>query len=94
MRFAAFCACILALAAPVAAQQGASLSELATTPVVTVRIGESLRAPPDQATINVTAQPRAATAAAAFAANKVKPKPCWRRLRLRVSAFQTSRLME
>ena len=71
-RFVPVFAACLALAVPAAAQQGASLSELAATPVVTVRIGETLRAPPDQATINVTAQSRAPTAAAAFAANKVK----------------------
>ncbi|MEO8142251.1 MAG: SIMPL domain-containing protein, partial [Sphingomicrobium sp.] len=72
MRLLLLGAYFLVIAAPVAAQQGASLSELAATPVVTVRIGERLRAAPDQATINVTTQSRAPTAAAAFAANKVK----------------------
>lgn len=62
----------LALAAPAAAQQGASLSELAATPVVTVRIGENLRTPPDEATISVTTQSRAPTASAALEANKAK----------------------
>lgn len=62
----------LAIATPAAAQQGASLTELATTPVVTVRIGENLKAPPDEATITVTTQSRAGTAAAAFEANKIK----------------------
>lgn len=59
-------------AAPALAQQGASLSELAATPVVTVRIGENLKVPPDEATITVTTQSRAATASAALEANKVK----------------------
>ncbi|MDQ3077529.1 MAG: SIMPL domain-containing protein [Pseudomonadota bacterium] len=72
MRLAPFCACLLALAAPAAAQQGSSLSELAATPVVTVRIGETLKAPPDEATISVTSQSRAPTASAALDANKVK----------------------
>lgn len=62
----------LALAAPAAAQQGASLSELAATPIVTVRIGENLRTPPDEATISVTTQSRAPTASAALEANKAK----------------------
>ncbi|MDQ3143609.1 MAG: hypothetical protein M3Q57_01845, partial [Pseudomonadota bacterium] len=62
MRFAPYCVCLLALAAPAAALQGASLSELAATPVVTVRIGENLKAPPDEATISVTTQSRAPTA--------------------------------
>ncbi len=72
MRFLVLTACILALAAPAAAQQGASLSELAATPVVTVRIGENLKMPPDEATITVTSQTRSPTASAALEANKVK----------------------
>ena len=72
MRFAAFGAFVLAIAVPAVAQQGASLSELASTPVVTVRIGENLKTPPDEATINVTSQSRAPTASAALEANKVK----------------------
>lgn len=72
MRFVVLGACFLSLAVPAAAQQGASLSELASTPVVTVRIGENLKMPPDEATINVTSQSRAPTASAALEANKVK----------------------
>ena len=72
MRFLALSAVFLMLAAPAAAQQGASLSELAATPVVTVRIGENLKMPPDEATITVTSQSRSATASAALEANKVK----------------------
>jgi uncharacterized protein YggE len=60
------------LSTAAAAQQGASLSELASTPVVTVRIGETLKVPPDEATITVTSQSRAPTATAALEANKVK----------------------
>lgn len=59
-------------ALPASAQQGASLSELAATPVVTVRIGENLRTPPDEASITVTTQSRAATASAALEANTAK----------------------
>lgn len=62
----------LALCVPAAAQQGASLSDLAATPVVTVRIGENLKVPPDEATINVTSQSKAPTASAALEANKTK----------------------
>ncbi|MDP9421414.1 MAG: SIMPL domain-containing protein [Pseudomonadota bacterium] len=60
------------LATPAAAQQGASLNELATTPVVTVRIGENLKVPPDEATITVTTTSRAPTASGALEAYKVK----------------------
>lgn len=62
----------LVTAVPAAAQQGASLNELATTPVVTVRIGENFKVPPDEATINVTTQSRSPTASLALAANKEK----------------------
>lgn len=72
MRLIALTACILALAAPAVAQQGALLSELAATPVVTVRIGENLKMPPDEATITVTSQTRSPTASAALEANTVK----------------------
>lgn len=72
MRILALSACLLMVSIPAAAQQGASLSELAATPVVTVRIGENLKVPPDEATINVTSQSRAPTASAALDANKVK----------------------
>ena len=72
MRFILLSAVALAVATPAAAQQGASLSELANTPVVTVRIGENFKVPPDEATISVTTQSKAPTAAAALAANKVK----------------------
>lgn len=65
-------ALLLALSVPASAQQGASLNELASTPVVTVRIGENLKVPPDEATINVSTQTRSPTASLALAANKVK----------------------
>ena len=64
--------CVSLFAASAPAQQGASLNELAATPVVTVRIGENLKVPPDEATITVTTQSRAATASAALEANKLK----------------------
>ena len=72
MRLMSLYAAFLAVAAPALAQQGASLSELAASPVVTVRIGENLKTPPDEATITVTSQSRAPTASAALEANKVK----------------------
>jgi uncharacterized protein YggE len=50
----------------------ASIAEMASTPLVRVNISESLRTPPDQASITVGTQAKAATATAAVAANKVK----------------------
>lgn len=64
------------LAAPAAAQvappPGASLSELANTPIVRLNIAETLRTPPDEASITVGTQARAPTAVAAVAANRAK----------------------
>jgi uncharacterized protein YggE len=45
---------------------------MANTPLVRVNIGESLRTPPDEASMTVGTQAKAATATAAVAANKVK----------------------
>ncbi|MFL6721522.1 MAG: SIMPL domain-containing protein [Sphingomonas sp.] len=50
----------------------ASIAEMANTPLVRVNIAESLRTPPDEATITVSTQAKAPTATAAVAANKVK----------------------
>ena len=50
----------------------ASIAEMASTPLVRVNIGELLRTPPDEATMTVGTQAKAATATAAVAANKVK----------------------
>jgi uncharacterized protein YggE len=50
----------------------ASIAEMASTPLVRVNIGESLRTPPDEASITVGTQAKAATATEAVAANKVK----------------------
>src|SRR4051794_35574063 len=50
----------------------ASIEEMANTPLVRVNIGESLRTPPDEASMTVGTQAKAATATAAVAANKVK----------------------
>jgi uncharacterized protein YggE len=70
-----------AVAAALAIQTGAalaqqapaaSISEMAATPLVRVNIAESLRTPPDEASITVGTQAKAATATAAVAANKVK----------------------
>ena len=57
-----------------AAQQAptASISEMASTPLVRVNISESLRTPPDEASMTVGTQAKAPTATAALAANKVK----------------------
>ena len=50
----------------------ASISEMASTPLVRVNISESLRTPPDEASMTVGTQAKAATATAAVAANKTK----------------------
>ena len=50
----------------------ASIAEMATTPLVRVNISESLRTPPDEASITVGTQAKASTATEAVAANKVK----------------------
>ena len=54
------------------AQTIGTLQELAQTPVVTVRIQENLKMPPDEATLSVATQSRAPTASAALERNKVK----------------------
>lgn len=59
-----------AAAAQIAPQ--ASIQEMATTPLVKLSIAESLRTPPDEATITVGTQVRAQTATAAAAASKEK----------------------
>lgn len=58
----------------VSAQQAptASISEMASTPLIRVNIAESLRTPPDEATMTVGTQARASTATQAVAANKTK----------------------
>jgi uncharacterized protein YggE len=50
----------------------ASIAEMASTPLVRVNISESLRTPPDEASMTVGTQAKAPTATAAVAANKVK----------------------
>jgi len=49
-----------------------SIAEMATTPLVKLSIAETLRTPPDEASITVGTQARAPTATAAAAANKEK----------------------
>ncbi len=64
---------LFAAPAPAAAQQPlASLDQLAATPLVTVQISEQLRAPPDEATLTVSSEGKAATAKAALAESKRK----------------------
>lgn len=50
----------------------AQLDHLAATPLVRVNIAESLRSPPDEASLTVGTQAKATTATAAAAANKAK----------------------
>lgn len=64
----------VALPAVAAAQHlpAGSLAELAATPLVRVNISETLRTPPDEASMTVGTQAKAPTATAAVAANKAK----------------------
>ena len=50
----------------------ASIAEMASTPLVRVNIAETLRTPPDEASMTVGTQAKAGTATAAVAANKAK----------------------
>jgi uncharacterized protein YggE len=50
----------------------ASISEMASTPLVRVNIAESLRTPPDEASMTVGTQAKASTATQAVATNKAK----------------------
>jgi uncharacterized protein YggE len=74
IRFLSLCAAVLVPAASAMAQTAprASLQEMATTPIIRLNIAETLRTPPDEATLNVGTQARAPTATAAVAANKEK----------------------
>lgn len=67
-------AAALIASTPAVAQQlpAASINEMAETPLVRVNIAESLRTPPDEASLTVGTQAKASTATAAVAANKVK----------------------
>ena len=49
-----------------------SIADMAATPLVRVNISETLRTPPDEASLTVGTQAKAPTATAAVAANKVK----------------------
>jgi len=73
LKVAALLAATMSSGAALAQQApAASIAEMASTPLVRVNISESLRTPPDQASISVGTQGKAATATAAVAANKVK----------------------
>ena len=71
-RFILLAAAAAILPVPLSAQTIGTLQELAQTPVVTVRIQENLKTPPDEATLSVATQSRAPTASAALERNKVK----------------------
>ena len=67
-------AVLIAIAGAAQAQPfpSATTSEMAEMPLVRVNIAESLRTPPDEASLTVGTQAKAQTATAAVAANKVK----------------------
>jgi uncharacterized protein YggE len=71
-------------AATALAQQApaATIAEMANTPLVRVNIAESLKTPPDEASITVGTQAKAPTATAAVAANKVKTEKLLAAIRL------------
>ena len=71
---AAALAAVIMQPAMALAQQAptASISEMASTPLVRVNIAETLRTPPDEASMTVGTQAKASTATQAVAANKVK----------------------
>ena len=62
------------LVSPAMGQQlsPASIAEMAATPLVRVNISETLRTPPDEASMTVGIQAKATTATGAVAANKAK----------------------
>jgi len=57
---------------PGSTQSAASIEEMARTPVITLRISESLRTPPDEATLSLSTQSKASSAGNALETNKVK----------------------
>ena len=69
-----FLGTIAALPHPAQAQQipVTNIGDMAATPLVRVNISETLRTPPDEASLTVGTQAKASTATAAVAANKVK----------------------
>ena len=72
LRIVAFGFLAFASVSASAQQISVSLDQLAATPLVRVNISESLRTPPDEASLTVGTQAKAPTATAAVAANKVK----------------------
>ena len=76
-KYLAFLAATAAIGCPATAvaQQApttASIAEMAATPLVRVNIAESLRTPPDEASMTVGTQAKASTATEAVALNKAK----------------------
>lgn len=75
-KFCVILAAATAIANPAVAQAQqaptASIAEMASTPLVRVNIAESLRTPPDEASITVGTLAKATTATQAVAANKTK----------------------
>lgn len=70
----------------------ASIQEMATSPLVKLSIAETLRTPPDEASLTVGTQSRASTAVAATAANREKTErllAAMRALGLRERDIQT-----
>lgn len=63
---------LASMSVPGFAQNFASIEEMARTPVITLRISESLRTPPDQASLSISTESKAPTASGALETNKAK----------------------
>lgn len=68
----AFSTPFAAVSARAQAHFGSNIAEMASTPLVRVIIAESLRTPPDEASLTVGSEARAPSATGAVAANKAK----------------------
>ncbi len=71
-KLALIAALLGSLSVPSSAQNFASIEEMARTPVITLRISELLRTPPDQASLGLSTVSKAPTASAALEANNRK----------------------
>jgi len=72
IKLAIAAAYLATLSVPSFAQPIGSIEEMARTPMITLRISESLRTPPDQASLSLSTESKAPTAVAALEANKAK----------------------
>lgn len=81
IRLAIAAASLATLSVPSFAQTVGSIDEMARTPIITLRISESLRTPPDQASLSLTTESKAPTASGALEKNKAKTEGMVRAIR-------------